>query len=126
MIASAQGLMSQSRVLGGNIGLAVATIIFNSHLTSDLAGILTPQQISDCRRSLNVIATFTPREAAAVAGSFANAFKSQMQVCMGVAAASLVVCFFGWQRHPPTFVELEKKKKAESRGETSGFVSTEA
>lgn len=116
--------MSQFRILGGNIGLATATIILNSHLTSDLAGVLTPQQINELRRSLNAIETFTPQEVAAVAGSFANAFKSQLLACTGVAAASLVACFFAWQRHPPTFVELENKK-AESRGEASGVSNAE-
>lgn len=114
-IASAQGLASQSRIIGGNIGLALATITLNSHLNSDLAAILTPQQINELQRSLNAIATFTPREVAAVAESVANAFKSQLLACVGVAAASLVVGLLTWQRHPHTFVELEKKK-AESRG----------
>lgn len=118
VIASAQGLQSQARILGGNIGLAIATIILNSHLTSDLAGILTPQQISDLRRSLNAIETFTPREIAAVAESFAHAFKTQLQACASVSAACFVFCFLAWQRHPPSFVDLEKKK-AESRGQTS-------
>jgi hypothetical protein len=118
VIASAQGLQSQARILGGNIGLALATIILNSHLTSDLAGMLTPQQINDVRRSLNAIETFTPREIAAVAESFARAFKTQLQACAGVSAACFVVCFLAWQRHPPSFVDWEKKKVG-SRGQPS-------
>jgi hypothetical protein len=118
MIASAQGLQSQARILGGNIGLAIATIILNSHLTSDLAGILTPQQINDVRRSLNAIETFTAPEIAAVAESFAQAFKTQLQACAGVSTACLLFCFLACQRHPPSFVDLEKRK-AECRGQTS-------
>lgn len=123
LLASAQGLQSQARLLGGNIGLALATIILNIHLNADLKGILTPAQISDLRHSLNAIEHFSPREIAAVAESFAHAFKTQLQVCTGVATASLLFGLMAWQRHPPTFVDLgkterkTKKTKKTKRGE---------
>ena len=59
----------------GRVCHQVVCIILNSHLTSGLAGILTPAQISAVRSSLNAIETFTPREKAAVAATFARAFK---------------------------------------------------
>jgi len=110
VIASAQGLESQARLLGGNIGLALSTVILNSHLTTDLPGILTPQQIENVRRSLNAIETFSPREVVAVAEAFANAFKGQPQACTGVSAACFLLCFLTWQRRPPSFVDVEEKK----------------
>ena len=116
--------MSQARILGGNIGLALATIILNSHLTSDLAGILSPQQISNLQGSLNAIETFTPSEVAAVTVSFANAFKSQSQGCTGAAAACLVVSLFAWQRNPPNFIDLERERLA-ARDTLSGTGSAE-
>ncbi|KAI5296860.1 hypothetical protein KEM55_005473, partial [Ascosphaera atra] len=38
--AAAQGLMSQSRLLGGNFALAIATVVLNKHLSKDLQGIV--------------------------------------------------------------------------------------
>ncbi|MCJ1476256.1 hypothetical protein MMC13_004922 [Lambiella insularis] len=89
--ASAQGLLSQSRLLGGNIGLALATFILSAHLTADLADILTPQQISALLASLNALQSFTPVEVAAVAASFARASRTQLLACVGVAAAGLLL-----------------------------------
>ena len=111
--ASAQGLASQSRILGGNIGISIATVILNSHLSSDLAGVLTPLQISDLRRSINTIETLTRHQQTTVAASFVKAFKSQLQGCVGVAAACLIIGLLAWQRHPPTMAELGEKQKAD-------------
>jgi hypothetical protein len=49
-LAPAQGLMAQSRILGGNIGLAIATVIQNNKLGSGLRGVLSPSQIADLRQ----------------------------------------------------------------------------
>jgi len=97
--------------------LALATIILNKHLDSDLAYVLTTSQINDLRKSINAVQGFTPVQVAAVSMSFSNAFKSQFQSCMGVAAVSLVVALCAWQRHPPTVAsqrELEKREAEES------------
>jgi len=42
---------------------------------------------------------------AAVSASFAEAFKGQMQACMGVAAATVVVGLLAYQKNPPTLVK---------------------
>jgi len=110
-IASAQGLLSQGRILGGNVGLAIATIVLNSHLSSDLATILSPIQIADLRKSINTIQTLTPAEAAAVSRSVSNAFQSQMRGCLGVSVACLIACLFLWQKNPPTMTEKFPKKE---------------
>ena len=113
--ASAQGLLNQGRILGGNIGLAVATIVLNSHLSSDLEDTLTPLQIADLRKSINTIQTLTPSEAAAVARSVSNAFQSQMRGCLGVAVACLIACLFLWQKNPPVMTEKFPKKEKRSQ-----------
>lgn len=113
--------MAQSRILGGNIGLAIATIILNQHLTSDLNSLLSPSQISDLRHSLNAIRDFTPNQVVAVAESFSRAFKGQMEVCIGIAALSFVICWAGWMRDPPSFEgkakEREEKEKEKEQAE---------
>ncbi|KAL9622620.1 MAG: hypothetical protein Q9160_003117 [Pyrenula sp. 1 TL-2023] len=113
--APAQGLMAQSRILGGNIGLAIATIILNQHLASDLKSSLSQSQISSLRHSLNAIRDFTPDEVAAVAKSFSGAFKAQLEVCMGIAALSFVICFASWMKDPPSFESMANEKKERDR-----------
>ncbi|KAF5241172.1 hypothetical protein FANTH_9202 [Fusarium anthophilum] len=50
-LASAQGAVAQSRVLGGCIGLAVCTVIFNSHVNVYLQDHLTSAQLASLHRS---------------------------------------------------------------------------
>lgn len=107
--------MAQSRILGGNIGLAIATIILNQHLSSDLKSSLSQTQISNLRHSLNAIRDFTPDEVVAVAKSFSGAFKAQLEVCMGIAALSFVICFASWMKDPPSFESLANEKKEKDR-----------
>ncbi|PYH96079.1 MFS general substrate transporter [Aspergillus ellipticus CBS 707.79] len=97
--ASAQGLVAQSRVLGGNIGLAIATVILNQHLVSDMQGTLSDSQIDDLRHSLTATRTLDPHAVEAVRASFADAFHSQMEVSMYIAAAALVAGLCTWQRY---------------------------
>ncbi|OQN98776.1 hypothetical protein B0A48_15445 [Cryoendolithus antarcticus] len=106
--ASAQGVQAQTRILGGNLGLAIATIILNARLNVDLNGTLTPQQLSDLKRSLNSIGSLDPRQVQAVGLSFANAFRIQLVVCLGVAIVSLCCCAMIWQRNPRTFKDLKE------------------
>lgn len=106
--AVAQGLQAQLRILGGNIGLAVATIILNARLNADLSGVLTPEQLSGLKRSLKTLSLLNPSEKAAVGASFANSFRYQILVCLGVACLGLCSCALIWQRHPRTFQDLKR------------------
>jgi len=115
-MASAQGLLNQGRILGGNIGLAVATIILNAHLSSDLKDILAPAQIAELRHSINAIDALTAKEAAAVRLAVAAAFRGQMFACLGVACACFVACLFLWQRNPPTMKDRFPTRDARANG----------
>ena len=100
--------MSQSRLLGGNIGLAIATVVQNQHLESDLQGILSNSQIDNLRHSLTAIKILSSQQVQAFRASFADAFRTQMEISMCVAAAALVSGICVWQRHPPTFAEKQE------------------
>lgn len=100
--AAAQGLMAQTRIFGGSIGLAGATIILNQLLSSELQGVLSPSELSGLKQSLTSIETFTPSQVQAVVGVFAEAFHWDLRMCTIVAGVSFVACFFAWQRDPPT------------------------
>lgn len=115
--APAQGLMAQSRILGGNIGLAVATIVLNRELSKSLSasGLFTPEEIKSVQGSLNAVETFTAAQREAVGRSFSSAFKIQIQICLILAALSLLLCALTWERHPPSFLEKQNKARMEQR-----------
>ena len=111
--------MSQNRSLGGNIGLAIATIILNQHLQDDLQGILTETQINNIRHSLTAMSTLSSPQVHATQISFSKAFRTQMEVCMCVAAAALLSGLCSWQRHPLTFAENERGLREDAKQETT-------
>jgi hypothetical protein len=88
-IASAQGAIGQARVLGGNIGLAIATIIFNKRVAADLSESLSPTQLENLQQSLSTISNLDLSQQAAVATVFSNSFNEEMRVCTYVSVAAL-------------------------------------
>lgn len=87
----AQGPQAQVRILGGNIGLTVATIILNARLSAELSGVLTPEQLNGLKRSLRSLELLDAAPRAAVGMSFADAFRYQILVCLDTACGD----FFG-------------------------------
>lgn len=98
--------MSQGRILGGNLGLAIATIVLNQQLISDLSGIVPSDVLNNLRHSLLAMASLTAQEAEVVRQAFADAFKTQLVINMGIAGAALVFSICTWERHPTTFAQV--------------------
>lgn len=98
-----QGAQTQCRTLGGSIGLAIATIIFNNKIMSSsrIYSTLTPTEVESLYRSPLVISTFSLPEQQVVGEVFADAFTAQMWAAMYVAVAALVVSVGTIERHPP-------------------------
>lgn len=117
-----QGALTQTRSLGGSIGLAVGVIVFNNHIraSQSLANQLTPSQLSDLYKSPLVISAFSHQEQALVAQVYAKAFTQEMQVATYIAAAGFVVSFFTWQRNPPPPLGRQvKEQMKEARNTTN-------
>ena len=89
-------MVNQARVLGGTIGLAISTIIFNIRIGTELKGVLSPSQITALRQTLNSIPDFSLSQQAAISHAFALSFNAQMRVCMYIAAVCLVVSACTW------------------------------
>lgn len=102
--------MAQSRILGGNVGLVIATVIQNIQPSSGLQEVLSQTQIADLGQSLNAIRNFRPSEASAVAGVFQDAFIAQMEVCVVLAGGCLLLCAFILDRKPPSFAAMAARK----------------
>jgi hypothetical protein len=95
-----QGAIGQARVLGGSLGLAIATIIFNHHIANDLPNSLSPTQLSNLQQSITTIYDLDLQQQAEVAKVFASSFNQQMRICTYLSAVALVVAIFTWQKNP--------------------------
>ncbi|KIN05353.1 hypothetical protein OIDMADRAFT_39623 [Oidiodendron maius Zn] len=111
-VASAQGAIVQTRVLGGSVGLAIASMLLNRDIAKELPGFLTPLQISDLQQSLYTLSNLDQLQKEKVAAVFASSFRTQMRVSAYFSAAAVVVGLFTWQRHPASVSENKARQAA--------------
>jgi hypothetical protein len=111
-LATLQGALGQARILGGTIGLSMATIIFNHNIATDLPGILTPTQLTSLHQSITTIFDLEPQQQFKVAEAFADSFNKQMRVCMYLSAAAVIVALFTWQKNPVGIEDAESHQSA--------------
>ncbi|KYK60648.1 Major facilitator superfamily domain, general substrate transporter [Drechmeria coniospora] len=118
--AAAQGAVAQARVLGGCIGLAICTVLFNVHVNRNLKGDLTPEQLDKLHRSplsgLQLPADVQDR----IKSVYVGAFGQEIQV-MGLACAVMVVVsLFTLEKHPAPLTRLTGSAPA-AKDESSSF-----
>ncbi|KAH6894148.1 major facilitator superfamily domain-containing protein [Thelonectria olida] len=128
-LASAQGAVSQARVLGGCIGLSICTVIFNAHVNNYLGSILTPKQLEDLHRSPLTGLHFPPDLQEHIREVYAGAFAEEIKIMMLICAAMVIVALFTLERHPaplerltaPVKVEISSRRGSDSGTELTGM-----
>ena len=123
-IALALGVVNQARILGGVIGLAASTIIFNIRVGKDLPLVLDPTQIHSLRQTLNAVSSFTEQQQEAVRHSFAQSFNDQLRICMYISAVCWVITWACWSKKPADLAERKEAHDAMIEGR-EGTSSTE-
>ncbi|KAI4166361.1 MAG: hypothetical protein LQ342_000251 [Letrouitia transgressa] len=96
----AMGATVQFRMMGGAIGLAVVTSVFNSYTQSRLSKILLPDQLDAVLDTSHAIAALDPTLRSAVRTIFAEAYRLQFRILIGTAAAQYLATALMWQRKP--------------------------
>ena len=86
-----QGIASQSRLLGGSIGVAAANAMTNRQAHSRLEGILAPSQISSLQFSTGVLNALNATQKEAVRLTYASVWKETMKICVYIAAGAFLV-----------------------------------
>lgn len=109
--ALGQGLIAQGRVIGGTLGVAMGSALFGNHIAG-LAGVLTPAEITTLARNPGFASTLEPVQQVAVRQAFAASFNQSLRICTYVAAVSLFISLFVWQRHPPSIQTRKKQLEA--------------
>ncbi|KAL9079239.1 MAG: hypothetical protein Q9157_001857 [Trypethelium eluteriae] len=95
--AVAMGSIVQLRMMGGAIGLAVATCILNSYTQSNLSAVLSPDQLHAVLEQAGAIQSLQPAMQETVISVFAKAFAIQFRVLIGTSAAQYLMILLMWQ-----------------------------
>ncbi|KAL7621663.1 hypothetical protein AAE478_008990 [Parahypoxylon ruwenzoriense] len=99
--------ITQIRVLGGVIGVAVSQAILNEQLSVSLSSKLPAEKLAALLRSAVAISTFTPEEINTTIQCYGSGFNLQYKVMMGFSAASFITNCGCWQRNPKNFSERD-------------------
>lgn len=123
--AVAMGAITQVRVLGGVIGLAIAQAILTRSLDSKLGSFLSSQQITALLDSTGSISDFSPAQAKSTRQVYGDAFNLQMRIVTFIAAASVVSSLFAFRRHPVSLKDRAREQRERMMGAEAQEVEME-
>jgi small neutral amino acid transporter SnatA (MarC family) len=92
------GTVSQFRIMGGAIVLAIATSVFNGYTKPRISALLPAEQTAAVFQSATAIAALPPSAQFAVRSTFAHGFNLQMIVLCAFAAAQIPASLLMWKR----------------------------
>ena len=84
--------------MGGVIGLAICSNVFNSRLKRGLVGILSQQQIDSLDRDTSVLATLTPGVRDEALAVFSEQYNYLNWILIAFAAAQLLTAGMVWNK----------------------------
>jgi len=97
--AAAMGAITQFRALGGVIGLAIATNVFNDYVRSKLSKQLAPDQLTYLLESVATgIDSLAPDVQMIVRSVFASAYDLQTKTMIGFAAGQALAVSLMWEK----------------------------
>ncbi|KAJ5390077.1 MFS general substrate transporter [Penicillium cataractarum] len=98
--AVAMGAIAQFRVMGGSIGLAIATAIQHSYIRSHLRQFLAGNVVEALLQSASAISTLPTGTQDLVRGTYAVSYNMQMKFLACTAGAQLLTSLMMWQQNP--------------------------
>lgn len=96
--AVATGATIQFRMLGGAIGLAIATSVMNGWLTSHLSSLLNTGTLNQILQNTEVISTLPAALQVTVRQVFSGGYNLQMRVVTGLAALQFPAIAMMWRK----------------------------
>ena len=103
--AISSGALLQFRVFGGALGLAIASSVMNSHLTSLLRDTIGPDRLSEVLQSITATKQFPPQMQVEVLRAFASGYNLQMKIMAGFAGLQVLVVGLLWRKTQIRVVE---------------------
>lgn len=93
------GAITQFRALGGVIGIAITTNVFNNYIRSTLSNQLTTDQLSHLLQSVTTAISSLPLDMQKVVEStFASAYDLQTKVLIGFAVGQALAVSLMWEK----------------------------
>lgn len=104
------GAVTQTRVLGGVIGIAIGQAITFAQLNADMKSVLDPEQMSAMMHSVADVESFSPDQVRSLRECFGLAFNLQNKILLGFAGASALTCLGIWKPHIESGLESEQRR----------------
>lgn len=106
LIATAQGLIAQIRILGGSIGIAASSAVLGVKTNSELAGVLSKEQLAHLASTMSNLA---PAQKETVRHAYTEALREDMIICCAVSVLGLVFALGVYSRTRLSIPEAGKK-----------------
>lgn len=117
------GSVTQIRVLGGTIGLAVCSALLSSHVASNTSTLLTSEQQEALLKSFQNIRSLSPEVQAKIREIYGEGYNQQMRSMLYFSLAAIVSLVLLVEKSPRTLqtsedgeiVVREEQEQAQSR-----------
>lgn len=110
------GAITQTRTLGGVIGLAISQVVLFDRLLNTLRGRVTNEDLRSLFKSVDALNHLPPGKAALIIVEYAAGFNLQMRTVMYFVIAAFVTSCFAWRRDITTFDQINAERmKQQSR-----------
>ncbi|RYO94779.1 hypothetical protein DL766_000042 [Monosporascus sp. MC13-8B] len=103
----AMGAITQMRVLGGTIGLAISATLLNNHVNPRLATLLTPEQLRQISESVGYINTLPDSTRDATRQIFADGYNAQMRAMLYFNVVVFISAIVLWERKPRSAATIQ-------------------
>ncbi|KAF2752776.1 MFS general substrate transporter [Pseudovirgaria hyperparasitica] len=98
-IAVTSGAVTQFRLLGSAIGLALVTCVSNPYLSRNLQGILSTEEIKDFLDRPSTLYELAPQKQAALREISGKSYNLQITIMIGFSVATVLFSLLQWQRN---------------------------
>lgn len=99
-LAVALGGVTQLRILGGTVGVAVATNLLNNHVKNSLSSVVPSNLLDTLLQSSQSIGTLEPVLQARVKTVLAEGYNMQTGAMLGFSAAEFLAIMLMWEKKP--------------------------
>lgn len=93
----ALGGVTQLRILGGAVGVSIATNLFNHTAKTQLASKLPADMLSYILRDVSAIRSLAPETRSIVFAAFADGYHKQLAMMLGFCAAEIIALMLIWE-----------------------------
>ncbi|MCJ1333216.1 hypothetical protein MMC10_009910 [Thelotrema lepadinum] len=96
-LAVAVGGVTQLRILGGAIGVAIATNLLNASIRSSLASVLSSDTISNVLENMSLVSSLSQEDRKQIQSAFLKGYQKQFAMMLGFCAAEVLALALMWE-----------------------------